>query len=96
MVQVIGGESTTMMLALRQSSLSAQGHSIAVTEAEVRRLAETGHQMAIISTAKRLGTSTGRTRCPSPRCDMVGESIPSVFVKLTGSIRIETYNPIEW
>jgi hypothetical protein len=59
-VPVIGGESTTMMLALRQSSLSAQGHSIAVTE--VRRLTETGHQTAIITTARNLGTTTIASR----------------------------------
>jgi hypothetical protein len=59
-VPVIGGESTTMMLALRQSSLSAQGHSIAVTE--VRRLTETGHQTAIVTTARRLGTTTIASR----------------------------------
>jgi hypothetical protein len=59
-VPVIGGESTTMMLALRQSSLSAQGHSIAVTE--VRRLTETGHQTAIITTARKLGTTTIASR----------------------------------
>jgi hypothetical protein len=59
-VPVIGGESTTMMLALRQSTLSAQGHSIAVTE--VRRLTETGHQTAIITTARRLGTTTIASR----------------------------------
>jgi len=59
-VPVIGGQSTTMMLALRQSSLSAQGHSIAVTE--VRRLTETGHQTAIITTARKLGTTTIASR----------------------------------
>lgn len=59
-VPVIGGESTTMMLALRQSSLSAQGHSIAVTE--VRRLTDTGHQTAIITTARKLGTTTIASR----------------------------------
>ena len=59
-VPVIGGGSTTMMLALRHSTLSAQGHSIAVTE--VRRLMDTGHQTAIITTAKRLGTTTIASR----------------------------------
>lgn len=59
-VPVIGGDSTTMMLALREATLSAQGHSIAVTE--VRRLTETGHQTAIITTARRLGTTTIASR----------------------------------
>jgi hypothetical protein len=59
-VPVIGGDCTTMMLALRQSSLSAQGHSIAVTE--VRRMTDTGHQTAIITTARKLGTTTIASR----------------------------------
>jgi hypothetical protein len=59
-VPVIGGESTTMMLALRETTLSAQGHSIAVTE--VRRLTDTGHQTAIITTARNLGTTTIASR----------------------------------
>jgi hypothetical protein len=59
-VPVIGGASTTMMLALRHSTLSAQGHSIEVTE--VRRLTETGHQTAIITTARKLGTTTIASR----------------------------------
>ncbi|PIZ23949.1 MAG: hypothetical protein COY49_00625 [Comamonadaceae bacterium CG_4_10_14_0_8_um_filter_57_29] len=59
-VPVIGGESTTMMLALRETTLSAQGHSIAVTE--VRRLTDTGHQTAIITTAMSLGTTTIASR----------------------------------
>lgn len=59
-VPVIGGDSTTMMLALREATLGAQGHSMAVTE--VRRLTETGHQTAIIATARRLGTTTIASR----------------------------------
>ena len=59
-VPVIGGASTTMMLALRHSTLSAQGHSIDVTQ--VRRLTETGHQTAIITTARNLGTTTIASR----------------------------------
>lgn len=59
-VPVIGGDSTTMMLALREATLSAQGHSIAVTE--VRRLTDTGHQTAIITTARKLGTITIASR----------------------------------
>ena len=59
-VPVIGGQSTTMMLALRETTLSAAGHSIAVTE--VRRLTESGHQTAIITTARKLGTTTIASR----------------------------------
>jgi hypothetical protein len=59
-VPVIGGDRSTMMLALRETTLSAQGHSIAVTE--VRRLTQTGHQTAIITTARRLGTTTIASR----------------------------------
>lgn len=49
-----------MMLALRQSSQGAQGHCIAVTE--IRRLTESGHQTAIITTARSLGTTTIASR----------------------------------
>ena len=59
-VPVIGGQSTTMMLALRETTLSAGGHSITVTE--MRRLTESGHQTAIITTARRLGTTTIASR----------------------------------
>lgn len=59
-VPVIGGQSTTMMLALRETTLSAGDHSIAVTE--VRRLTESGHQTAIITTARNLGTTTIASR----------------------------------
>lgn len=59
-VPVIGGQSTTMRLALRETTISAEGNSIAVTE--VRRLTETGHQTAIITTARRLGTTTIASR----------------------------------
>ena len=59
-VPVIGGQSTTMMLALREGVLGAEGHGTAV--AEVRRLTETGHQTAIITTARRLGTTTISSR----------------------------------
>jgi hypothetical protein len=51
---VPGGGSTRMKLALRETALSADKKSIAVTE--VRRLTQTGHQTAIITTAKLLGT----------------------------------------
>jgi hypothetical protein len=59
-VPVIGGDSTTMMLALRETTLSAQDHNIVVTE--VRRLTDTGHQTAIITTARSLGTTTIASR----------------------------------
>ena len=59
-VPVIGGQSTTMRLALRETTINAQDHSIAVTE--VRRLTETGHQTAIITTARKLGTTTIASR----------------------------------
>lgn len=51
-VPVPGGGSTRMRLAMRHTQLAAGKQSIAVTE--VRRLTDTGHQTAVISTAKRL------------------------------------------
>jgi len=54
-VSVPGGASTTMLLALRETELSAGKQSITVME--VRRLTNTGHQTAVISTARRLGTT---------------------------------------
>lgn len=51
-VPVPGGASTRMMLAMRQTKVTAGADSIAVTE--VRRLTRTGHQTAVISTAQRL------------------------------------------
>ena len=47
-----GGGSTRMKLAMRQTKLGAGKASIPVTE--VRRLTETGHQTAVITTAQRL------------------------------------------
>lgn len=52
-VPIIGGESTKMKLAMRQTTLSAGKKSICVTE--VRRLTDSGHQTAIITSAKKLG-----------------------------------------
>jgi hypothetical protein len=51
-VAVPGGGSTRMRLASRETSLSAGKCSLTVLE--VRRLSETGHQTAIITTARRL------------------------------------------
>ena len=55
-VPVPGGGTTRMMLAQRETTLSASGHSIPVKE--VRRLTKTGHQTAIISTGRTLPTAT--------------------------------------
>lgn len=54
-VAIPGGGSTRMKLAMRQTQLSVVKASLAVTE--VRRLTPTGHQTAIITTARRLGTT---------------------------------------
>ena len=51
-VPVPGGGSTPMMLARRETELTAGKESIPVME--VRRLTQTGHQTAVISTARRL------------------------------------------
>jgi len=49
------GASTRMKLAMRETQLGAGKESIPVTE--VRRLTSTGHQTAVISTARRLGNT---------------------------------------
>jgi len=54
-VPVPGGGSTRMKLALRDTEISAGTAAIPVTE--VRCLTKTGHQTAIITTAKRLGNT---------------------------------------
>lgn len=54
-VPVPGGGSTSMKLAVRETNLAADVASIPVTE--VRCLTETGHQTAVITTARRLGTT---------------------------------------
>ncbi len=54
-VPVLGGDSTKMKLAMRQTILCSGKQSIPVTE--VRRLTDTGHQTAIITTAKTLGNT---------------------------------------
>lgn len=53
-VPVPGGGATRMKLAMKEATISAGKASIPVTE--VRRLTETGHQTAVISTARLLGT----------------------------------------
>jgi transposase-like protein len=50
------GGTTRMKLALRETAVSARKKSMPVIE--VRRLTQTGHQTAIITTARRLGTVT--------------------------------------
>jgi hypothetical protein len=51
-VPVPGGGSTTMKLAFKETQLASGNQSITVLE--VRRLTDTGHQTAVISTARRL------------------------------------------
>ena len=61
-----GGESSRMKLAMRQTKLGAGPASIPVTE--VRRLTPTGHQTAVISTARRLDPTLIGSRMFSRRC----------------------------
>jgi hypothetical protein len=51
-----GGGATRMMLAMRETTLGAGKKSLPVIE--VRRLTQTGHQTAIVTSARRLGTVT--------------------------------------
>jgi hypothetical protein len=51
-----GGGTTRMKLAMRETKLSAGKKSMPVIE--VRRLTQTGHQTAIVTSARRLGTVT--------------------------------------
>ena len=53
-VPIPGGGTAEMKLAKRETTLSAEKKSIPVTE--VRRLTKTGHQTAVITTARSLGT----------------------------------------
>lgn len=53
-VPVPGGGSTNMKLARRETALTAGKAALPVTE--VRRLTETGHQTAVITTARNLGS----------------------------------------
>ncbi len=59
-VPVLGGESTKMKLAMRETTLGSGKEIISVTE--VRRLTDTGHQTAIITSAKKLGNTTIASR----------------------------------
>jgi len=61
-----GGGNTRMQLATRQTVLSAGENSIPVLE--IRRLAETGHQTAIITTARRLNSPVVAGRMFSRWC----------------------------
>lgn len=65
-VCVPGGGNTKMKLALRETTLTAGKEAIAVTE--VRRMTETGHQTAVISTARRLGNAVIAGRMFSRWC----------------------------
>jgi len=59
-VPVLGGQSTHMKLAMRETTLGSGKEVINVTE--VRRLTDTGHQTAIITSAKKLGNTTIASR----------------------------------
>ncbi|MFZ2958940.1 MAG: putative transposase [Candidatus Ozemobacteraceae bacterium] len=54
-VPIPGGGNSRMMLAMREGTLATNKASISVTE--VRRLTETGHQTAVIATARHLGST---------------------------------------
>ena len=55
-VRLPAGGSTRMKLAMRETRLGADANSLAVSE--VRRLTQTGHQTAVITTARQLGNTT--------------------------------------
>lgn len=61
-----GGGSSRMKLAMRQTKLSAGNASMPVTE--VRRLTQTGHQTAVITTAQRLDPTLIASRMFSRWC----------------------------
>jgi hypothetical protein len=65
-VLAVGGESSRMKLAMRQTQLGAGKASIPVTE--VRRLTQTGHQTAVITTAQRLNPTLIASRMFSRWC----------------------------
>lgn len=65
-VPIPGGGSTRMKLAMREAHLSAGKASLPVTE--VRRLTQTGHQTAIITTAQKLGNTVIASRMFSRWC----------------------------
>ena len=55
-VRLPAGGSTRMKLAMRETRLGADANSLAVSE--VRRLTQSGHQTAVITTAKQLANTT--------------------------------------
>jgi len=59
-VPIPGGGGHRMRLAMRETKISAAKDSIPVTE--VRRLTASGHQTAIVTTARRLGNTTIASR----------------------------------
>lgn len=65
-VPVPGGGNTTMKLAKREAILTAEGSAIPVVE--VRRQTQTGHQTAVISTARTLESTTIAGRMFSRWC----------------------------
>lgn len=65
-VSVPGGGNSRMMLAMREETLTADKASIPVTE--VRRLTNTGHQTAVITTARHLGSAVIAGRMFSRWC----------------------------
>jgi hypothetical protein len=65
-VPIPGGGSTRMKLAMRETDVTAGKASLPVTE--VRRLTETGHQTAIITTAQKLGNTVIASRMFSRWC----------------------------
>jgi hypothetical protein len=65
-VHAPGGSSTRMLLAKQEKSLDAGGNSIPVIE--VRRLGSSGHQTAIITTARELSTPVVAGRMFSRWC----------------------------
>lgn len=66
MVLAPGGQRSCMKLAMRQTQLSAGKASVPVTE--VRRLTQTGHQTAVITTARRLEPTLIASRMFSRWC----------------------------
>ena len=65
-VAIPAGGSASMKLAMRETTLGADKNAIAVTE--VRRLTESGHQTAIITTAQHLGNTVIASRMFSRWC----------------------------
>jgi hypothetical protein len=65
-VPIPGGGSTRMKLAMRETHISAGKAILPVTE--VRKLSQTGHQTAIITTAQKLGNTVIASRMFSRWC----------------------------